>query len=58
MENEYIDGNIIEYYSTIKYYKSLIKDYEIKIYELKLEIDHLKRLLVLNHINYELPQQK
>ena len=52
MENE-IDVNIIEYYSTIKFYKKLLKDYEMKIYELKLEIDHLKRLLALNHIKYE-----
>ena len=52
MENE-IDVNIIEHYSTIKFYKKLLKDYEMKIYELKLEIDHLKRLLVLNHIKYQ-----
>ena len=52
MENE-IDVNIIEHYSPIKFYKKLLKDYEMKIYELKLEIDYLKRLLALNHIKYE-----
>ena len=53
MENEYIDRNIIEHYSQIRYYKKIIKDLELKIYQLQLEIDHLKRLLVLNHIKYE-----
>ena len=53
MENEHIDKNIIEHYSQIRYYKKIIKDLELKIYQLQLEIDHLKRLLVLNHIKYE-----
>ena len=34
-------------------YKKIIKELEVKIYELQLEIDHLKRLLALNHIKYE-----
>ena len=53
MENEYIDRNIIEHYSQIRFYKKMIKDLELKIYELQLEIDHLKRLLTLHHIKYE-----
>ena len=53
MENEHIDKNIIEHYSQIRFYKKWLKDYEMKIYELKLEIDHLKRLLALHHIKYE-----
>ena len=52
MENE-IDVNIIEHYSQIRFYKKMIKELEIKIYELQLEIDYLKRLLALNHIKYE-----
>ena len=48
MENEHIDKNIIEHYSQIRFYKKMIKELEIKIYEL-----HLKRLLALNHIKYE-----
>ena len=52
MEDE-IDVNIIEHYSTIKFYKKMIKDLELKIYQLQLEIDYLKRLLALNHIKYE-----
>ena len=53
MENEHIDRNIIEHYSQIRFYKKMIKDLELKIYELQLEIDYLKRLLALNHIKYE-----
>ena len=52
MENE-IDVNIIEHYSQIRFYKKMIKDLELKIYNLQLEIDYLKRLLALNHIKYE-----
>ena len=53
MENEHIDKNIIEHYSQIRFYKKMIKELEIKIYDLQLEIDYLKRLLALNHIKYE-----
>ena len=53
MEDEHIDRNIIEHYSEIRYYKKIIKELEVKIYELQLELDYLKRLLALNHIKYE-----
>ena len=33
--------------------RKIIKDLELKIYELQLEIDYLKRLLTLHHIKYE-----
>ena len=53
MEKEHIDKNIIEHYSQIRFYKKMIKDLELKIYDLQLEIDYLKRLLALNHVHYE-----
>ena len=53
MDNEYINLQIVSHNSEIRYYKKMIKDLELKIYELQLEMDNLKRLLVLNHINYE-----
>ena len=53
MENDYVNPQILSHYSQIRYYKKLLKDYEMKIYELQLEIDYLKRLLALNHIKYE-----
>ena len=53
MEKEHFDRNIIEHYSQIRFYKKMIKDLELKIYNLQLEIDYLKRLLALNHIKYE-----
>ena len=48
-----LDNNIVDYYSSVKFYKKRIKELEIEIYKMKLEIDYLKRLLALNHIKYE-----
>ena len=38
-----LDNNIIDYYSSIKFYKKRIKELELEIYKLKLEIDYLKK---------------
>ena len=48
-----LDNNIIDYYSSVKFYKKKIKELELEIYKMKLEIDYLKRLLVLNHVHYK-----
>ena len=53
MENEFLNPQIVAHYSEIRFYKKMIKDLELKIYNLQLEIDYLKRLLALNHIKYE-----
>ena len=53
MENECLNPQIVAHYSEIRFYKKMIKELEVKIYELQLEIDYLKRLLTLHHIKYE-----
>ena len=50
---EDVNPQIVAHYSQIRFYKKMIKDLELKIYELQLELDYLKRLLALNHIKYE-----
>ena len=50
---EDVNPQIVTHYSQIRFYKKMIKELEVKIYELQLEIDHLKRLLTLHHIKYE-----
>ena len=50
---EDVNPQIVSHYSEIRYYKKIIKELEVKIYELQLELDYLKRLLVLHHIKYE-----
>ena len=50
---EDVNPQIVTHYSQIRFYKKMIKDLELKIYNLQLEIAYLKRLLALNHIKYE-----
>ena len=48
-----LDNNIIDYYSSIKFYKKRIKELEIEIYKMKLEIDYLKKVLNFHNIAYK-----
>ena len=47
-----IDNNIIDYYSSINFYKKRIKELEIEIYKFRLEIDYLKKVLVFHKISF------
>ena len=47
-----LDNNIIDYYSSIKFYKKRIKELENEIYKIKLEIDYLKKVLVFHRISF------
>ena len=46
------DNNIIDYYLSINFYKKKIKELELKIYKMKLEIDYLKKVLVFHKISF------
>ena len=54
MENDIdLDNNIVSYYSSVKFYKKRIKELEIEIYKMKLEIDYLKKVLFFHKIAYK-----
>ena len=48
-----LDNNIVDYYSSVKFYKKRIKALEIEIYKMKLEIDYLKKVLIFHKIPYK-----
>ena len=48
-----LDNNIIDYYSSVKFYKKKIKELELEIYKMKLEIDYLKKVLIFHQIPYK-----